>query len=119
MYVRPYGVGAVLSHTVNGVERPVAFASATLTEAQTNYAQVHKKAIAVMFGVEKIHIYIFGYHLKLLTDNSGVKEILNPCSGTSSIAIERLHRWALKLTNYNYEIEHRPGNMMAHVDAIS
>lgn len=115
----PYGVGAVLSHRVDGVEKPIAFASATLTVAQQNYAQVHKEALAVMFGVDKFHKYIFGYHFKLVTDNSAVKEIFNPCRGTSSIAMARLQRWALKLTNYDYEIEHRPGKMMGHVDAMS
>ena len=113
------GVGAVLSHTVNGIERPVAFASATLTEAQKNYEQVHKEALAIMFGMEKIHKYVLGYHFKLLTDNSGVNEISNPHRGTSSIAMARLQRWALKLIIYDYEIEHRPGKMMAHVDAFS
>ena len=35
-----YGVGAVISHAFsNGFERPIAFASHTLTGSQRNYAQ--------------------------------------------------------------------------------
>jgi len=28
-------------------------------------------------------------------------------------------RWSLELENYNYKIEHRPGESMPHVDALS
>ena len=41
----PHGLGAVLSHIVpNGVERPVAYASYTLTTAKLNYAQMTNKS---------------------------------------------------------------------------
>ncbi|KAG5863403.1 hypothetical protein JTB14_004285 [Gonioctena quinquepunctata] len=31
----------------------------------------------------------------------------------------RVARWALLLEEYSYEIEHRKGNKMSHVDALS
>ncbi|XP_018392678.1 PREDICTED: uncharacterized protein LOC108771809 [Cyphomyrmex costatus] len=31
----------------------------------------------------------------------------------------RIARWALELLNYDYEVEHRPGTRMKHVDALS
>ncbi|XP_050088326.1 uncharacterized protein K02A2.6-like [Anopheles aquasalis] len=115
----PYGLGAILSHEIGGVEKPVYFASVTLTQAQKNYAQVHKEALAVVFGVQKFHKYIYGIRFKLVTDNSGVKEIFKPTRTTSSIAVARLSRWALILANYEYTIEHRPGKYMSNVDALS
>lgn len=33
----PYGVGAVLSHVVDGVEKPVMFISSSLSPAEKNY----------------------------------------------------------------------------------
>ena len=35
-----YGIGCVLSHNISGEERPIAFASSTLSMAQKNYSQL-------------------------------------------------------------------------------
>lgn len=115
----PYGVGAVLSHMINGEEKPVLFASSSLTAAQKNYSQLHREALAIMFAVTKFHNYIYGQSFKLCTDSQALREIFNPSKGTPGVAAARLHRWAIILSTYKYEIVHRKGSQMGHADALS
>jgi hypothetical protein len=61
----PYGVGAVLSLVVEGVERPVMFASSTLSATERGYAQVEREALAVVFAVKRFHKYLYGRNTPL------------------------------------------------------
>lgn len=43
-----YELGAVLSQKVKGIERPVWFCSRTLSQAEQNYTQTYKEALALI-----------------------------------------------------------------------
>jgi transposase InsO family protein len=115
----PYGVGAMLAHKIGQEEKPVFFASSSLSKAEREYSQVHREALAVMFGIKKFHNYIYGQKFVLCTDNEALKEIFSPNKNTSKLSASRLQRWAVQLSMYEYEIKHVPGKLNAAADAMS
>lgn len=114
-----YGVGAVLSHVIDGNERPIAFASRTLTGSERNYAQVEKEALALIFAVKKFHTYLYGREFTLVTDHKPLTTILGPKKGIPPLAAARLQRWAILLSAYKYQIEFRSTTAHGNADCLS
>ena len=82
-------LGVVLFHCyTDGTERPIANASKTLTDTQRHYSQVQKEALAV-------------------TDHKPLVALFTPANGIPILATNRLARWALTLSQYDYAIEYQ------------
>ncbi|KAL0159700.1 hypothetical protein M9458_043425, partial [Cirrhinus mrigala] len=116
----PYGVGSVISHIMdNGEERPIAFASCTLTETEKKYAQIEREDLSIIYGVRKFHKYIYGRKFTLITDHKPLLAILGPKAAIPTLAALRMQRWALVLMAYNYDIEYRKSADHMNADAMS
>ena len=104
-----YGIGAVISHVYpDGSERPIAYASRTLTTAEKNYPQMEREALSLVYGIRKFHQYLYGRKFVLVTDHKPLTTLLGPKKSIPPLAAARLQRWALLLSAYSYEIEWKP-----------
>lgn len=116
----PYGVGAVLSHQyADGTERPLQYASQTLTVTQQKYSQVDKEAYAIIFGIRKFYQYLYGRRFILVTDNKPVSQIFSETKGLPTLSAMRMQHYAAFLQSFDYSIRFRRSSEHCNADAMS
>ena len=100
-------------------EKPIAFASGTLSSSEQNYSMIEKEALAIIFSVKKFHQYLFGRRFTLLTDHKPLTYILGPKRGIPVLAASRLQPWSIELSAHTYDIEYRASQNHGNADALS
>ena len=114
-----YGVGAVLSHVVNGgKERPIAYISRTLSAAEKQYSQLEKEALAIIFAVKKFHCYLATSSADSLSLNphQPLKTLFGETSRIPNVAPSRIIEWAVFLLAYWYSIRYKSGKQLGHFE---
>ena len=103
----------------DGTERPIAFAFRTLNKAETNYSQIDKEALAIVWAVKKFNCYLYVRHFSIITDHQPLTAIFHPNKNIPAISAARLQRYAIFLSGHNYSIQYRSTRDHGDADCLS
>ena len=87
---------------------------AKATPEEENFTCYEFKVLATVKALEKFRVYLWGIEFKMVTDCQAFAMTTN--KNNSCLLV---HRWAFLLAPFKYTIVHRPGRLMAYVDALS
>ena len=84
------GLGAALIQS----GKPIAFSSKALTPTESRYANIERELLAVVYGSEKFHTYVFGKSVTVYSDHKPLENIILK---QLSLAPPRLQRMLLRI----------------------
>ncbi|KAL1454481.1 hypothetical protein WDU94_010725 [Cyamophila willieti] len=119
----PFTVETDASHhaiaaTLSQQGRPVAFFSRTLNKSELQHSSVEKEAYAIVESLKYWRHYLIGRSFKIITDQRSVSFMFQQ-KHKSKIKNEKIVRWRLELSCFNFDIVYRPGSENAPADALS
>ena len=109
-----YGIGAVLMQEHEGKLFPICYASKKLSDTELNYSTIEKECLAVVWGIKRFHMYLYGVRFVLQMDHEPLK-YMNSAKFTNN----RLMRWAMFLQSYNMKVEAIKGSDNVGADYLS
>ncbi len=106
------GLGACLIQN----NKPIAFASKSLSEAQSHYSNIERETLALVYGIRRFHTYLFGREFTVESDHKPLEMITKK---PLSSAPPRLKRLLVKLQGYTFNVRYKPGKEMVLSDTLS
>ena len=114
------GIGAALSQMQfceqrqQEQERPIAYASQSLTKTQRRYCTTRRELLAIVTFCQKFRHYLLGRKFLIRTDHSALRWVMSFKEPTDQMA-----RWLELLSQFNFRLEHRAGKKHMNADALS
>ena len=112
-----YSVGAVLSQIQyckklgKEVERPISFASKSLTKTQRRYCVTRREMLAVVTFVQHFKQYLLGRIFIIRTDHSAIRWVMSFKEPENQMA-----RWIEILSQFDFSVVHRPRSKHVNAD---
>jgi RNase H-like domain found in reverse transcriptase len=98
----------------DGHLHPLGYWSRSLNQAELNYSETEKEALAVVWAIKRLRPYLEAARFTVRTDHSALTWLFS-VDGEN----RRLSRWRLCLAEYNFVVKYRPGIQNQPADGIS
>ena len=96
------GIGAVLIERHSEKLFLVCYASKKLSSAERNYSTIEKEFLAIVWGIKRFHLYLYGVPFVLQTVHEPLKYI-----DSAKYSNARLMRWTMFLQSYNLKLQYK------------
>ena len=114
------GIGGVLTQRdVEGKERVIAYYGRRLTPAEKNYTVTEIELLAAVACIKHWRAYLWGRRFKLIVDHAALKWLHSMKDTVEGGSASRLMRWILRLQEYRFDVEHKPGKTHCDADGVS
>ena len=84
------GIGVVLMQTHDEKLFPVCYGSKKFSSAERDYSTIEKECLAIVWGIKRFHLYLYGVPFVLQTDHEPLKYM-----DSAKYTNARLMRWAM------------------------
>ena len=108
------GAGAVLTQVQDMVEKTLAYASHRWSKTDEKKSPTDRECLAVLWAVDKFASYLQARPFTLITDCAALTWLFK-----SQALSAKYHRWALRLMQYDMDLQWRPGSKHQFADALS
>ena len=108
------GVAGMLLQKQDGEWRIITCCSRRLSTSEGNYGITDLEGLAVVYTLSKLRPYLLGKKFRILVDHCALC-VLNKRSPNSA----RLRRWAIVLSEYDFEIVYTKGKLHCDIDCLS
>ena len=96
--------------------KPVAFASKAFTDTECRYTNKEREMLAVVFGAERFHMYVYGQSFTIESDNKPLESISRKNLADMPAQLQCM---MLCLQGYNLTICYHPSKEMVIPDMLS
>jgi len=107
-----YGIGAYLFQVVDGKEQPIMYMSKTLSITEWKWHTMEKECYAIVYAINKFRHLLRDIHFTVRTDHDNLTYLKENKS-------QKVQRWKDDLQEYNFDLEHIPGEQNVVADAFS
>ena len=109
------GLGAMLLQGEDRNRLRLVYAiSRRTSEVERNYHSTKLELMAIVWAMERLRPFLIGIHFSVITDCQALVHIDSVKTKNSQIV-----RWLNTISDYDFDIHHRAGDKMRHVDALS